>query len=397
MSTMIQPVMKKYNECIPTRVLFGVGALKSLHNEKLPGKRAMVCTTGETFLKDLGYVSSLNEELEQAGVSYIYYENIRPNPTVEMIMEGGAFGRENQVDMVISLGGGGCHDAAKAIAVAVPNTRHLWDYIQDGSGKGMPFDKKPLPVICVTTTAGTGSETNAGAVINNLDTNEKLSLKGAELFPALCVVDPTLMCSVPPKGTAMQGFDALTHCMEVYVSKCADYASEMYALCGMEHAAKYLARAVADGKDIEAREHMAFASYLGGRCLAHGAIGMHALEHAMSGYYPALPHGLGLAMIAKAYYRMSVHKHVADERYIKMAKVMGKEDATRPEDFLAVLEGLMDKIGLGEVKMSDFGITREDFPRFIHLARSVQARLMMLDLCPFTDEEIMEIFETSYA
>lgn len=145
----------------------------------------------------------------------------------------------------------------------------------------------PLPIVAITTTAGTGSEVDQWGVISNEETNEKIGFGGYDsLFPVLAIVDPELMTSVPPKFTAYQGFDALFHSTEVYISKFANPFSDMVALTAIENVAKNLAKAVSDGTDLTAREKVAFANTLSGYSMVTGACtSEHSMEHAMSAYH----------------------------------------------------------------------------------------------------------------
>ena len=154
-------------------------------------------------------------------------------------------------------------DASKAIAMMATNEGDLWDYVNVGTGKGQPITREPLPVVCITTTAGTGSEADQWGVVTNGETNEKIGCGGYDsLFPVLSIIDPELMKTVPAKFTAYQGFDALFHSTESYISTYASCMSDMYALTAIENVGKYLVRAVKDGSDMEARTGMAFANTL---------------------------------------------------------------------------------------------------------------------------------------
>lgn len=164
--------------------------------------------------------------------------------------------------MIVALGGGSVMDAAKAIAVVASNGGDYWDYIPCGTGKGKAVAETPLPIVAITTTAGTGSETDAGCVITNAETHEKTGFVHPGLFPVLAVVDPELMLTVPPKFTAFQGFDALFHSTEAYISNAANLMSDMYVLNAIENVARYLPRAVADGSDLEARTRVAWGNTL---------------------------------------------------------------------------------------------------------------------------------------
>lgn len=200
-----------------------------------------------------GYLARTEEQLALAGIKSIVFDKVQANPLKDTVMEGSTFAKDNGCDFIVALGGGSCIDASKAMAVMATNDGDLWDYIASGTGKGKPIVNEPLPIVAVTTTAGTGSETDAGSVITNPETNEKVAFINPALFPKLAIVDPELMCSVPPVFTAYQGFDALSHSLEGYISKFANLMSDMYAITAIENVSRYLARAVHDGNDLEAR------------------------------------------------------------------------------------------------------------------------------------------------
>ena len=150
---------------IPTRILFGKGELSNLHKQQLPGKKALIVTSAGNSVKKYGYLSRLEEQLELAGVSHVLFDKILPNPIKEHVMEGAALARENGCDFVIGLGGGSSIDSAKAVAVMAANDGDYWDYISGGSGKGKELLGKPLPIVAITTTAGTGTEADPFAVV----------------------------------------------------------------------------------------------------------------------------------------------------------------------------------------------------------------------------------------
>jgi len=223
-------------------------------------------------------------------------------------MAGAKTAIDNECDFIVALGGGSVMDASKAMAAMATNDGDVWKYISGGTGKGKAIVNDPLPIICITTTAGTGSEADQWGVITNDETNEKIGFGGDDrLFPVISIIDPELMKTVPTKFTAYQGFDALFHSTESYIYKFASLMSDMYALTAIENAAKYLARAVKDGSDMEAREHMAFANTLSGVVMTISVTtAEHSIEHAMSAYHQELPHGAGLIMISKAFYEFFI-------------------------------------------------------------------------------------------
>lgn len=386
-----------FNMYVPTKILFGAGTLNELGKQQLPGKKAVIIISNGKSTRTNGYLSRTEEQLAQAGVTTSVFDKIQPNPLKETVMEGAAFVKAQGADFIVALGGGSVIDSAKAIAVMAANPGDLWDYIGSGTGKGQPIKNKPLPIVAISTTAGTGSEADAGCVITNPDTNEKVGLKTPDLFPVLCIEDPELMKSVPAHYTAYQGFDALSHSLEGYISKFANLMSDMYAITGIENVGRYLARAVKDDNDIEARTHVAFGNILSGTVMCVGTTSsQHSLEHALSAYHPNLPHGAGLIMLSRAYFGNVIAHHACDERFIRMAKAMGMENADKPEDFLTVLQKLLEDCGVADLKMSDYGITPDEFPNMADNAMGPMGGLFACDRVALTKEDVIGIYQKSY-
>lgn len=382
----------------PTRLLFGVGQLNNLREQKLPGKKALVVISNGKSTKENGYLKRCEEELNAAGVENVLFDKVEANPLKSTVMTGAKCARENNCDFVVALGGGSVMDASKAIAAMATNDGDLWDYINGGTGKGQELLNNPLPVVAITTTAGTGSEVDQWGVVTNEETNEKIGFGGPDsLYPVLAIVDPELMKSVPAKFTAYQGFDALFHSVECYISVAANLMSDMYALTAIENVGKYLERAVKDGNDIEAREHMAFANTLSGTVMTISACtSEHSMEHAMSAYHQDLPHGAGLIMLSKEYYKHFINQHVCDDKFIKMAKALGMEDAKSPEDFITMLVKLQEAWGVADLKMSDYGIEKDEFDKMAKNARETMGGLFMCDPCPLSHEDCVKIYEKAY-
>ena len=383
---------------VPTRILFGKGQLEGLHKQKLPGKKAMIVISNGKSTKRNGALEKTEKELKLAGAETVLFDKIMPNPLKQTIMEGAAFAKENHCDFIVALGGGSVMDASKAIAAMAANDGDLWDYISGGTGKGLPLVQEPLPVIAITTTAGTGSEVDQWGVVSNEETDEKIGFGGYDsLFPQIAIVDPQLMKSVPAEFTAYQGFDALFHSVECYISAAANLMSDMYALTAIENIGAYLARAVKDGSDMEAREHVAFANTLSGVVMTiSSCTSEHSMEHAMSAYHHDLPHGAGLIMISKAYFTYFIENHACDERFIRMAQALGKTDAKEPMVFIAALVELQEQCGVADLKMSDYGIKPDEFMTLAQNARATMGGLFFCDRVLLSDEECAAIFEKAY-
>ena len=388
---------------VPTKLLFGPGSLAKLGDQALPGKRALIVTTGGKSVKANGYLARVEAELDRADVSHVLFDHIEPNPLRATVNEGGALAREQGCDVVVALGGGSVMDGGKAIATMAANPAadgragDIWDYMKGGTAKGLPISNGPLPLVCIPTTAGTGSEVDSGGIVSCEETDEKLRLGDPRLFPALAVVDPELMLTVPATLTAYQGFDALFHNIECFISTARSPMGDMVCREGVRAAAEALPKVIADGSDLAARTQMAWASTLGGYAMdASGTTGSHATEHAMSAHHHALPHGAGLIMISLAYHRHMIAAHACDERYIELAHLMGDEAADAPEAFLAQLERLQRTCGMDGLKMSDWGLAPEEFDAIAENALSTTKVLFDHDPAPLTHADVVAILQESY-
>ena len=379
---------------MPTRVLFGAGQLGALHQEALPGKKALIATSNGQSVKINGYLAQVERELDLAGVGHELFDQIRPNPTRENVMDGAKAVKDNGCDFVVVLGGGSVMDCAKCIALMAANPGDIWDYSLSSQGgkKNAEFDA--IPIVCVTTSAGTGSEVDIAAVISNDETKEKTGIFFPCMFPTLSVVDARLMLSVPPKFTAYQGMDAFFHASESVINKNEHPMGEMFALKAIELIAHNLPAAYRDGGNVEARENMALANTLAGYYML--CTSAHTMEHVMGSYHDTLVHGAGLIMIAHAYYNFFAEKQAAEEPMIKMAKAMGMENPTSGMDFIKALDALIASVGCADLKMSDAGITEDElklYPRRIH---EVLGGDITADPLPLSDADYLELYEKSY-
>ncbi|WP_157154536.1 iron-containing alcohol dehydrogenase [Brachyspira murdochii] len=383
-----------FNFYMPSRVIFGSGSLSKLHKQKLPGKKALI-VTGGTSIKKYGYLKKLEEELDKANVNHVLFDKILPNPIKDHVMEGASLAKKENCDFIIGIGGGSSIDSSKSIAIMAANDGDYWDYIFGGTGKGKAIPNDPLPVVAITTTAGTGTEADPWTVITN--GNEKIGFGYEKTYPYLSIVDPELMKTVPPKLTAYQGFDALFHSTEGYLNKMASEMSDLFALKAIELIGKSLADAVKDGNNMQAREDVAMANTLSGIVESVSSCTVeHSIEHAMSAYYPKLEHGAGLIIISKEYYTSIANAKVRDEKMVNMAKALGKKDASKPMDFVYALVDLQKACGVDNLKLSDYDMKKEDLPAIAKNARFAMGGLFECDPHNFTDDEVLSILEKSY-
>lgn len=390
----------KFTYSIPTKILFGPGSFNDLATTPLPGKKALIVITAGKSMRANGYLDRLIDMLDKQGIGHALFDKILPNPVLRHVHEGAALAREQGCDFVIGLGGGSSIDSAKSIAVMAKNPGDYWDYISGGSGKGRPLVNGALPIVAIATTAGTGTEADPWTVITKEDTNEKIGFGCAETFPVLSVVDPEMMLTIPAHLTAYQGFDALFHATEGYIANVATPLSDAYALKSIELLAKYLPAAVKDGSDLEARTQVALASTLSGMVESTSCCtSEHGMEHALSAFYPKLPHGAGLIMLSEAYYSFFADK--APERFTAMAKAMGVvtghlPEAERPMAFVKALVELQKACGVDGLKMSDYGITKEDMAKCAANARHTMGGLFELDPYALSLDETTQIMMNAY-
>ncbi|WP_195282390.1 iron-containing alcohol dehydrogenase [Harryflintia acetispora] len=392
-----------FHFAISTNALFGAGKLNELHTQintpmgAIHGKKALVVISNGKSTRANGYLERLENELRQARVETVVFDRIASNPTKPVVEAGGRFTRENSCDFIVALGGGSVIDAAKVIGIMAANGGDLWDYVQFGTGKKQWPPKPSLPIVAIPTTAGTGSETDGGAVITNPETNEKTGVFGTGTMPVLAVIDPELMTSVPAVFKAYQGFDALFHSTEGFISNKRNEMSKLVAGEAIRNVSENLAGAIREPENVEAMSKVAFGSYLSGIQMCVGSCtSAHPLEHALSAYHPELPHGAGLIMISKAFYGHFIRNHACDDRFIEMAKLMGLEGAGKPEDFLTALEKLQKDCGVADLRMSDYGITPDEFPKMAQNARDTLGVNFQNDPLELSNEDCIAIYQKSY-
>lgn len=380
--------MKNFSYYMPTRIFFGAGSVKKLSRAPLPAGRGLLITGGSSTTK-LGYVDKVCAALAEAGHEMTVYRDVQPNPTIENVRECAAIAREQECTFVVGLGGGSSIDTAKAAAVMATNDGDWWDYVYGGSGKGQKIKSQPLPIVAITTTAGTGTEADPWTVVTNGE--EKIGGGNDKTFPTLSIVDPDFMMTVPPHLTAYQGFDALFHACEGYLATIASPVSEMYSLKAIELIGKSLPRAVQDGSDAEARADVALANTLAGFVESlSSCTSEHAIEHAMSGFHPKLPHGAGLIMISLEYYKLFAD--VCANKFTHMAHALGRADG----DFVAALAELQKQCGVDNLKMSDYGMENGDFGKYADHAFADMGGLFRVDAKQLTRDDVIGILSRSY-
>lgn len=386
--------MYNFDFYMPTKVLFGPGRLNDLHLQILPGKKALIVTSQGKSVKKYGYLQRVQNELDLAQVEYILFDQIRPNPTVENVMDGVQMAKNHGCDFVLALGGGSVMDCSKCIALMMENVGDIWDFSQSQHGKKQVPTHNAAPLVCITTSAGTASEVDMGAVISNDTMKEKSAIMHISMFPVLSIVDSDLMMSVPPKLTAYQGMDAFFHASETVINKNVHPMAEMFALKTIELVTKYLPIAYRDGDNQEARAYLALANSLAGYYMM--CTSAHTMEHVMGSFHENLIHGAGLIEIAHAYYDYFASRQAAEIPMMKMAKAMGMKNVTNGQDFIKALDLLIEDIGCADLKMSDEGITKEEINLYPSKIHEVLGGDITADPLPLSDDDYLEIYTNAF-
>lgn len=388
-----------FNFYMPTRLIMGPGSLKELSNIDLPGKKALIITTSGKSVRKFGYLQRVEKLLRDRGIDILVFDKVLPNPIRKHVMEAAKIARENTCDIVVGLGGGSAIDTAKCVGAMALNEGDLWDYIGSGSGKGLIPKNGSLPIIAITTTAGTGTEADPWAVTTNEETHEKIDFGNDLSFPYVSIVDPELMVTVPEKLTVYQGFDALFHSVEGFLAVSANPISDALAIKAIELIAKNLPIAAKDGKNIEARSNMAIGNTMSGIVEStSNCTSEHSIAHALSGYHPDLTHGECLIAISIAYHEKFIAS--AKEKYALMAQAMGEDlsllsEEEKPKAFITALRKLQEKCSIEDIHMSNYGVDINRIGEYTQFAYDTMGDLFNEDPRKLTIEETAEIIKKS--
>ena len=296
----------------------GAGAIAEIANEAKTRafKKAFVCSDPD--LIKFGVTKKVTDVLDNAGLAYEIYSNIKPNPTIENVQTGVAAFKKSGADYLIAIGGGSSMDTAKAIGIIIANP----EFEDVRSLEGVAPTKKPsIPIIAVPTTAGTAAEVTINYVITDVEKKRKFVCVDTHDIPVIAVVDPDMMSSMPKGLTASTGMDALTHAIEGYITKGAWEMTDMFHLKAIELISKNLRGACENTK--EGREGMALGQYIAGMGFSNGGLGIvHSMAHALGAVYDT-PHGVANAILLPTV--MEYNAPCTGTKYKDIAIAMGVE------------------------------------------------------------------------
>ncbi|ABJ65241.1 MULTISPECIES: iron-containing alcohol dehydrogenase [Lactobacillaceae] len=384
---------RSYDFLMPSVNFFGPGVISKIGDRaKMLGMKKPVIVT-DKFLEGLkdGAVEQTLDSLKAAGVDYVVYNNVEPNPKIRNIKEVKKLYEESGADSIITVGGGSAHDTGKGAGIILTNG----DDITKLAGIET-LDKALPPLIAVNTTAGTGSELTRHAVITNEETHLKFVVVSWRNIPLVSFNDPTLMLDVPKGLTAATGMDAFVQAVEPYVSVDHNPITDSQCVEAIKLIETSLREAVANGHNLDARTKMVEAEMLAGMAFNNANLGyVHAMAHQLGGQYDA-PHGVCCALLLP--YVEEYNIIACPDRFAQLAEIMGENTeglSTRDAAELAIkaMKQLSEDVGIPH-SIKEIGAKPEDF--------ELMAENALKDGNAFsnprkgTKEDIIKIFQAAY-
>ncbi len=373
------------------RVVFGSGTAAQLP--------ALCSTYGQRVLVVTGSDSRRHQDhlqkLEAAGLKVVLF-SFQGEPRTDHVREGVSLLRSAEVQVVVAIGGGSVIDAGKAMAAMATQPGDLMDYLEV-VGKGQALTERPLPFLAVPTTAGTGAEVTRNAVLSVPDKGVKASLRHTSMLPAVALVDPDLARGLPPAVVAASGMDALTQCLEAYVSSRAQPFTDALCIEGIQRAAKALERAWANPEDQQAREDLAFAALLSGMALANAGLGaVHGFAAPIGGLFSA-PHGAVCAALLAPAWQVNLQavqergSETAQCRFQSVAQWLTQNPQAEAAAAVPWLQALGQRLSIP--KLSAYGINETHVADVT--AKAMNASSMKGNPVPLTMEELTQILRAA--
>jgi alcohol dehydrogenase YqhD (iron-dependent ADH family) len=387
--------MENFNFCISTKMLFGREQIQNLPALlSAYGKRVLLAYGGGS-IKKMGLYGTIKELLKDFEVFEL--SGIAPNPKVDSVRNGVKLCREHDIDVILAAGGGSVIDCSKAIAAGTYYDGDAWDMITSRA----PIEKA-VPIVTVLTLAAAGSEADAGAVISNPETNEKLVLGAPALMPKASIMDPTYTFTVPANQTAAGCADIMSHLMEQYFVPKGSYMGDMLVESVMKTIIKYARTAMDEPDNYEARAQIMWGSSIGDNAtLCNGnqlaAFSCHAIEHELSAFYD-LTHGIGLAIITPHWMRHVLKKapETTTARFAHFAKAVwckeGTDDKTLAEQAIEATANFFKSLDI-PMTLTEVGIDDTHFEKMG--AHAVQTGGLSHAWVPLEKEDVVEILKMS--
>ena len=380
----------------PTRVLFGAGQLNHLHEQAMPGQKALLVISNGKSTRENGALDRTVEELSQAGVQSVLFDQVQANPLKSTIMAGARAARDNGCDFIVALGGGSVMDAAKIMAMMATNEGDLWDYVSGGTGKGQPVPNAPLPVVCITTTAGTGSEVTNISILALLSRRTKKGLAHESMFADQAVLIPELLKGLPFSVFATSSIDALIHAIESSLSPKASATTKLFGYQAIAWILKGYLAIRDQGPDARfplLSQFLLASNYAGIAFGNAGCAAVHALSYPLGAVYH-VPHGeSNYAMftgVMKQYLAIRSDGAIAELNAF-LAQLLD----CPPEAVYEALEDLLSCL-LPKKALHEYGMQEHELAEFTDSVLANQQRLLQNNFVPLSREQIYAIYRSLY-
>ena len=381
---------------MPTKVVFGFDKIDSIGDEtKRLGSHALVVAAAKTMEK-IGALARAKDSLERAGVTVTVFQEVESDPTVAAIDKVADMCRRESCNVVVGLGGGSAIDFAKGVAVGAAHRGSVLDYMTRVGYPPQLITEKTLPIVAVPTTAGTGAEVTAVAVITIPATHEKHGIINPLVMPKVAIVDPGLMLSLPPRLTAGTGFDVFGHAFEAFVSRFTTPFADAVALEALRLVGANLLLAVREQRSVTARENMAWAATLGGVAIANAGMTVaHGIAQALGGRFH-IAHGEAVAFCMPEV--MEQMAAARPDRFARVAQIMGMTTQGMTEQecaqtCVAGIRRLRKDVGL-DIRYREFGINADDIDQLVEDVFNTQHWAIEHHPCELNHSDVKRILES---
>ena len=371
---------------------FGRGAREKLAEEIEARHFQKILVVTDKSLLETGTVDLVTDVLKKKNISYVIYDEVKPNPTVQNVQDGLKVAKDNSVDCIVAVGGGSSIDTAKAIAIIFTNEEFSDVVSLDGTAA---TKNKALPLIALPTTAGTAAEVTINYVITDEVRTKKMVCVDPHDIPIVAIIDPDLMQGMPQSLAAATGMDALTHAMEGYITKAGWLIPDMFHINAMSLIYKNLERAAND-KDEKAVEKIGYAQYIAGMGFSNVGLGIvHSMAHSLGAYFDT-PHGVANALLLP--HVLKFNGQVCPELFRNMGNAFGLDMANMTDE--EAIQKVVDAVKELSIKLhipqtlKEIGIPKEMLPTLAEQA--------LHDACTpgnpreVTKEDILALYKEAY-
>ncbi|HLQ82511.1 MAG TPA: iron-containing alcohol dehydrogenase [Pseudogracilibacillus sp.] len=353
-------LLENLNFDLRINIVFGKDKSATISDYLKENNYSKVMIITDEGLKKSGVLTRIFEGLNNNNIVFKVFDEVEPNPKDITVHNATKIAEENRVQAVIGIGGGSSMDTAKAVGILYTNKGEIKDY----AGKDK-VEKQPLPILCIPTTAGTGSEVTANAAITSMQDNYKMSIKSKKIIPKLSILDPELLKTMPPFICATSSIDALTHAIEGYLSNKATTFTDMIAIKSIEILSKNIKPFYADPSNTVFASNMLYGSMLAGIVISETGTGnAHALARSLGGKYD-IAHGHACAMFLSKV--LNFNRLARPHKYKVIAKSLGLIDFAKPikdeevnKEIIEYIESLLDSLSIPKY-LYDVGVSKSSF------------------------------------